>query len=162
MDSIFEIDDNELSNYTTTTVIKLTIQVVGTFFACSFVVYLIARPCFPQTYNFINNSHEHQTPLAAQTYGRISWMWKIFRVSNEDINTYCGMDAIVFLRFLRFGMKVSAVGIFNSAFLIPVSIYGYPKNKESNSACQIVTDVLEKAGIGKLFICRCYEPLGCV
>jgi len=158
MDSVFEIDDDLIGTYTTTKVIQLTFQVVGSFFGILFGVYLFVRPHFPQTYNFINSSDEYRTPLATESYGRISWIWKIFHVSDEDIYTYCGMDAIVFLRFLRFGMKVSAVGIFNSAFLIPVNIYGGCSRDEGDNACRIVTDGLEKAGIGHLAM-NSYELL---
>ena len=148
MDSTFELDDDSLATFTTTRVIQLTLQTVGSFFGILFVVYLCVRPHFPQAYNFINTSDEYRTPLAVESYGRISWISKIFQVSDEDIYTYCGMDAIVFLRFLRFGMKVSAVGIFNSAFLIPVSVHGCPRD-EGGNACVSVTDALEKAGIGE-------------
>ena len=47
-------------------------------------------------------------------------MYKVFKVSDEDIREHCGMDAITTIRVLESGVKLSLVGIFNSFFLFPI------------------------------------------
>ena len=62
-----------------------------------------------------NNSN-----VANESYGPISWMYKIFDVEYTDICDQCGVDAVTTIRLLEYGIKLSMVGVFNSAFLVPV------------------------------------------
>lgn len=48
----------------------------------------------------------------------------MFQFTDEEIFEHCGMSAIVYLRFLRLGFKLSCVGIFNSFILIPSNLHG--------------------------------------
>ena len=150
---MLELEDEDLSNITTSRVIYLTFSVYGSLFAIVFLLYILVRPHFPLTFNFINNSADHTTNLAGDIYGRINWIWKIFQHSDEEIYRDCGMDAIVFLRWLRFGRRVSLVGIFSSLYLIPINFLGCPEDdnfRDFTAECRNVTDLIEKTGIGNV------------
>ena len=98
---------------------------------------------------------EFNTKLAQNHYGHIQWMWKIFSHTDDELYENCGLTAITFLRFLRLGLKISLIGIFNSIFLIPVNYYGCNEdedflsiNPNASVVCSNITDSVEMIGFG--------------
>lgn len=52
--------------------------------------------------------------IANNTYGPISWMYKILDINDTDICEECGVDALTTIRLLDLGVKLSFVGVINS------------------------------------------------
>ncbi len=141
----YEIDE-DIQNSTTGEVIRLTLKIYGSLFACSFGLFVLVRPMFPLCYNFNNSVKEYNTKLARNHYGHIEWIWKIWQYTDDEIAQNCGLTAAIFLRFLRLGVKISIVGILNSIYLIPVNIYGCT---DEDGQCNKLKDV-ERIGLGHL------------
>ena len=66
-----------------------------------------ASPALPQSTSKNNN-------IANNTYGPISWMYKILDINDTDICEECGVDALTTIRLLDLGVKLSFVGVINS------------------------------------------------
>lgn len=115
--------DNSTNTTTTssqTELIKNTCKLYLSIFAALFIVFLLVRTRYPLVYNFKESFPAFRTPVADDSFGALSWMYKVFKVSDEDIREQCGMDAITTIRVLESGVKLSLVGIFNSFFLFPI------------------------------------------
>jgi len=127
-------------------VIGGTLKVYGSIFACLFTAYVVVRPWYPLVYNFTNSIREYNTKISVDHYGHIKWIWKIFRHSDDELFECCGLTAAIYIRFLRMGVKIAAVGIFNSLYLIPVNLTGCTEGDD----CQFVTDRIAKIGLGNV------------
>ena len=92
-------------------------------------------------------SREYNTELSRDHYGHFRWIWKIFQNSDDVLCENCGLTAVIVVRFLRMGIKIAGVGIFNSIYLIPVNYYGCDIETD---VCNIVSDGIERFGIGHL------------
>lgn len=124
------------------------LKIYGSFFAGSFLLYIVIRQRFPLLYNFRNNVTEFNTPLAEKTHGPVRWIWCIFKHSDEEIFQYCGMDGIVLIRILRLGLKMSYVGIFNSIYLFPV--YGVDCKTSQCGQANVEGNPLGKYGLNNV------------
>ena len=122
-------------------------QLYGSIFGISFVLFLIARKKYPVTYAFNSTPYGQNTELSKDAFGFIDWTWKIFRYNDDQIFNSCGFSAIVYLRFLRLGFKLSAWGIFNSIYLIPINIFGC---NDDADACTDLEDVVNRASLGNV------------
>lgn len=92
------------------------------------------------------HNREYNTALSAKNhFGHIKWIWKNFQHSDDEIYENCGLTALVMLRFLRIGVKVSLVGVFNSIYLIPVNLYGCD---DQDVVCNQVVDSIDRIGMG--------------
>lgn len=98
--------DEELAKQTTSEVIASSFKIFGSVFAGIFVLFLFLRVKFPLVYTYNHVTPEYKTPLSANTHGFFKWMYKIFQHTDDEIFENCGMTAIVYLRFLRIGVKV--------------------------------------------------------
>ena len=58
-----------------------------------------------------NNNTE---AVCNNSYGPISWIYKIYDASYDSICDQCGVDAVTTIRLLEMGVKLSLVGVFNS------------------------------------------------
>ena len=115
--------DNSTDMTTTisqTELIKNTCKLYLSIFAALFIVFLLVRSRYPRVYNFKESFPAFRTPVAEDSFGGLSWIHKVFKVSDEDIREHCGMDALTTIRVLESGVKLSLVGIFNSVFLFPI------------------------------------------
>jgi Late exocytosis, associated with Golgi transport len=103
-------------------IIRQTLRLYGCIYLAMFLVFCYVRQKFPKLFN-IRSWVEYgdlKCDLAqTQTYGFISWTWKVFDVDDDQLLTSCGMDALCFLRCLRLGTKLSFVGCINAIWLIP-------------------------------------------
>ena len=76
-------------------------------------------------YNFKKSSTKFDVPVANDSFGSISWVWKVFNITDDDMREQCGMDALAAIRVMQTGVKLSLVGVFNSIFLFPIySMFG--------------------------------------
>mmetsp|Transcript_22933 Transcript_22933/g.48365 ORF Transcript_22933/g.48365 Transcript_22933/m.48365 type:complete len:993 (-) Transcript_22933:374-3352(-) len=114
-------NDNGTSDniLTDTETIRNTCLIYGSIFAALFLVYLFVRSRYPQIYNPKKTYPVLHVPIADDSFGFISWIYNIFEIDSEDIREQCGMDALSTIRILEMGVKLSLVGVFNSAFLAP-------------------------------------------
>ncbi|KAL7542895.1 hypothetical protein ACHAWF_007273 [Thalassiosira exigua] len=102
---------------TETAILQQTCAVYGSASLALFVAFLIVRPLFPRVYNPKKAFPAHRVALADDPFGRLSWTWRVFGASYDDIREQCGMDAVTTVRMLEFGAKASLVCVFNSTFL---------------------------------------------
>ena len=70
----------------------------------------------PNINDDINSSPNNNTAEAVcnNSYGPISWIYKIYDTSYDSICDQCGVDAVTTIRLLEMGVKLSLVGVFNS------------------------------------------------
>lgn len=106
-------------------IIRQTLRLYGSIFLAIFLLFCYVRRKFPKLLN-VRSWVEYgdlQCELAkTQTYGFLSWAWKVFQVDDDQLLQNCGMDAVCFLRCLRLGIKLSLVGCFNAIWLIPTYV----------------------------------------
>lgn len=142
-------------------VITSTFKIYGSIFLVCFAVFLVLRVKFPLVYTYNSRVLNHITPLSKHRYGSLEWIPRVFTYTDDEIFQHCGMAAIVYLRFLRLGFKLSLVGIFNSFFLIPSNLYGcnpssssVPDNVDNSTTtttkdiCNSLSDGVEKIALG--------------
>lgn len=98
-------------------------------------------------YTFNSTPHGEQTELARNRHGVFNWMWNIFKATDDEIFHNCGFSAIVYLRFLRLGFKLSAWGILNSIYLIPINVYGCDAEDDP---CSDLKDAINRASVGNV------------
>ena len=106
-----------------TKIIRDSCKLYLSVFTGLFILFLLVRSLFPRVYNFKKNSTKFYVPVANDSFGSISWLWKIFSISDNDIREQCGMDALTTIRVMQSGVKLSLVGVLNSVFLFPVYSY---------------------------------------
>lgn len=92
----------------------------GSIFCVGFVVYCYVRKRFPRTYAVRQWVPEIRTPAADDQFGYISWLWKVYSFSADELQEIIGLDALCFLRLLNMGFRLACVGAFNSIWLLPV------------------------------------------
>jgi hypothetical protein len=157
MDTIDEVPDS----VTPSGIIESTFKIYGSIFLVLFVVFLFLRTRFAITFTYNSRVYEHMTPLSEHRYGPIRWIYKIFTFTDEQIFDHCGMAAVVYLRFLRFGFKISCVGILNSFYLIPSNLHGCEDDAYNDDGvvnqtysnetfCYDLKDPVEKVALGHL------------
>lgn len=139
--------DEETERRATFEVIWLTMKIYGSAYAIAFCIYVTIRPRFPSTYNFCNSVEKYKNALAVDHHGHFKWIWKNLKHSDDEILENCGLTAAVLLRFLKLGLKIALIGIFNSFFLIPVNIYGC---NDETDVCNDILDGVERIGLGNL------------
>jgi hypothetical protein len=102
-------------------IIRQTLRLYGSMYIAIFLVFCYVRRKFPKLYNVRSWVPELKCELAQQTsFGFFNWAWRVFQVTDEQLLTNCGMDAMCFLRCLRLGTKLSLIGCFNAIWLIPI------------------------------------------
>jgi len=143
-----ELTDEELGKISTTELIASTFKIYGTIFGVCFLVFLILRARFPSVYTFNSIPREGSTnQLALERHGYVEWIWKIFKYTDDEIFQNCGMSAMVYLRFLRLGLKLAAWGVFNSIYLIPINVYGC---RSAEDECTSLSDGVNRASLGNI------------
>ncbi|KAL3942356.1 MAG: hypothetical protein SGARI_000293 [Bacillariaceae sp.] len=83
-------------------------------------MFCILRKKYPKVYDLRNWVESIQSPLAKKQFGFLSWMYKLYLISDTELLDECGMDALCYTRVLEFGVKLSAVGSLMGIILIPV------------------------------------------
>lgn len=101
-------------------VLRNTLKVYGSMFLVFMSVFCWARVRYARVYNVRSWIESLQNKLASTHYGHVEWAWKLWWVSDDDFREACGMDALCFIRILRFGLKISLLGMFNSLWLCPM------------------------------------------
>ncbi|CAB9506136.1 CSC1-like protein [Seminavis robusta] len=150
-DSVMDESLTSDDNVTTTTsvyeedivLLRDTFALYGSLFLAGFFffcwarlkypdVYLVRRPNEQQNQNAQEEyQHYHQrprvdpsvyTPLASNSYGFLSWTWKLFAIPDDILMQECGLDALCYLRLCSMGYRLSLTGMFTALWLMPVYI----------------------------------------
>jgi len=140
---------------TPTQLIADTFKIYGSIFAICFTIFVFLRLKFPLTYTSNSQLLSQVTPLASDASVQsgiiIAWIPKIFRYTDDELFEHCGMSAVVYLRFLLLGVKISAVGVLNSVYLFPVDMYGCNSSSSSGGneeECVNLEDVIDRMSLG--------------
>lgn len=152
MTSDFEAVRRQLTNTTVgvggsndSEVIRDTLRLYGSIFLCLFLAFCFLRQWFPRFYNVRSWAPRVKTELADEQYGLIDWIWKVWRVSSDEIRDECGLDALCYLRVLQFGFRLSCIGAFNSIWLLPVY-----STAEDSIETQHVIDGVAQVSVGNV------------
>ena len=100
--------------------LRNTLRVYGSIFLVLLLLFCFLRRKYPRAYNLRSWIEENKTVLADEQFGFLSWMWRLFFVSDSDMLDECGMDALCYTRVLEFGLKLSIFGMLNAFWLMPV------------------------------------------
>jgi hypothetical protein len=98
-----------------------------------FIAFEIIRRRFQRAYYCRERSAETICPPVEAVKKQMSlfaWVKLLWTTSDEVLITYCGLDTLFYLRFLRICEKIAGVAILMSSVLFPVYYYG--KDKSSN------------------------------
>ena len=133
--------DGHHPELTDSLLLRYTLRLYGTAFCVMFCTFLVLRKHCPRTFNVRSWAPNIQCDLAheALTWGYLEWMWKVYWIPDDDFREQCGLDALCYLRALRFGVRVSCVGIFNSIWLLAV----YGTSEESTETKGITDKIVE-------------------
>jgi calcium permeable stress-gated cation channel len=104
----------------TTQILRNSLRLYGSLFAVGFISYCFLRKRIPRTFAVRQWIPQHKTPLAQDQFGYISWIWKVYSFSEDDLLDTIGLDALCFLRVLNMGFRLSCIGVCNSIWLFPV------------------------------------------
>jgi hypothetical protein len=114
-------ENDGLITSTDTDIIRKSLRVYGSVYLTFLILFCLLRPRYPKLFNLRSWVSERKCELAqTQTYGLISWAWKVFKVTDDELLDQCGMDALCFLRSLRVGAKLCFFGSLNSFYLMPL------------------------------------------
>ena len=114
-------------------IISSTFRLYGSLYLLFFFAFCFLRKRFPRFYNVRSWIPEIRTEMASNAeYGFFSWCWKIHKISDEDLLETSGMDAMCYLRCLRFGAKLSLLGSINAAWLVPLFLTSKPSPETAN------------------------------
>ena len=80
--------------YNDAATIRNTLRIYGTLFVVLLLLFCFLRKKFQRAYNVRSWVEDIQTPLAERQYGFLSWMWKVYLVSDSEMLDECGMDAL--------------------------------------------------------------------
>lgn len=100
--------------------LKNSLIVYGSLFALGFTVYCYVRKRIPRTYAVRQWVTSIKTPLADNQFGYVSWVWKVYSFSADELIETVGLDGLCFLRLMSMGFRFACVGACNSIWLFPV------------------------------------------
>jgi Late exocytosis, associated with Golgi transport len=90
-----------------TQILRDSMRVYGSLFAFGLVIYCYLRKRIPRTFAVRQWIPEHKTPLAQNQFGYVSWIWKVYSFSEDDLLATISLDALCFLRVLNMGFRLS-------------------------------------------------------
>ena len=124
-----EMNDDEWNpnNLSDGVFIRQTLNLYGSIFLVSLVLFCVVRKLFPKPYNlrsgWISEDRVKSNLLAKnpEKFGWISWMWKVCLVSDVELTDECGMDALCVSRVLEWGTRLTLFGsLVGCLLLMPV------------------------------------------
>jgi hypothetical protein len=101
-------------------VLRETFLLYGPLFVVIWLLFCFVRRRFPRAYSVRRWQQTLKCSLASDPHGFFSWPWHLYKVTDDEILKQCGMDALCLLRVLRFGFRISVMGIVLSIFLLPI------------------------------------------
>lgn len=115
-------DEDDIVTSNDSQIIRNTLRIYGSIYFGCFLLFAFLRRRYNRLFNVRSWSTKHKSSIADREYsGYFSWIWEVFTMySDDEIMDDCGLDAICFLRALRFGRRLCYVGCFNAVWLIPM------------------------------------------
>ena len=111
-----------------------TLRLWGCIYVGAVLLFCFLRQRYNRFYNIRSWVTKFECQLAKQEYSFFSWIWKVYEVTEEEIFHERGLDILCFIRAMRFGIKLGALGTLNSFWLIP--IYATAKDSEETDYIQ--------------------------
>ena len=105
-------------------VLVSSLRLYGVIFLVNMMLFSILKKHYPRAFNVRSWAPGLSSELSQRTHGYVDWLWTLFRISDDEIRRDCGLDALTYLRALRFGTRVAMVGTFNAIFLMTVYATG--------------------------------------
>lgn len=137
------MDDDDGDSPTDSRLVRQTLRLYGSIYGGSLLLFLLFRRLFPRAFNIREWSSTQKSKIASFKYANdVSWLWQVFQVSDIELHEHCGMDAVCFLRALRFGRKLTIMGCLQAIYLIPI-YYTADRNSEKDIFAKISIDNLE-------------------
>lgn len=114
-------DGTESTNkFVSSIVINLAVAVVA------LGLFSFLRPRLKQIYSPRQLLLDVMFPLGKLPNSFFAWIIPAFIASDDDVFYYAGIDALVYMRFLRLGVKISLVMMpYGIAVLLPLNYYGH-------------------------------------
>ena len=100
--------------------LQITCAVYGGMMLVGWIAFEALRGRYPLAYSTRARKPETRTPLQQGSFGFLGWIKPTLAVSDEEVIEYCGLDALMFLRFQRLCLKVASLGILTSILVLPV------------------------------------------
>eukprot|EP00961_Rhodomonas_salina_P106549 1434793-Rhodomonas_salina.2 len=127
------------------TALQAVLVVYGGLFIVLLLFFSFVRTRFPRLYNPRNTFTYLNCELATRKFGFLSWIPGVMGMTDREIFEQCGMDAICFVRMLRFGLKVSCVACCNAVWLMPTY-----RTSPAHPSTKDVTDSLDKLSVANV------------
>jgi hypothetical protein len=136
---------------TQTEILQTSCKIFFSIYAALFLLYVFLRPKFPQLYNIKRFYPKLNTAIAQESYGHVSWMWKVvFNFNYDEISSQCGMDAVTTIRLLELGVKLSLVAVCNSVYLMPIYKWGWLGVSSSSGTSSSLSDPVVEVSLSNL------------
>lgn len=110
------------STFNDSQVLRNSIFLYGGLLVLILIYFGWARRQFPKLYNLRSWVTKIHTELADDQFGFLSWLWRVYMITDDEIMQECGLDAACFIRLIQMGFHLSMVGCFNALWLIPVYV----------------------------------------
>lgn len=110
-------EDGEEEVVSDSQVLKETFMIYGPLFAAFWLLFCCLRK--RKAFNLRSWVPALQCDLAKEQYGFLSWTWRVYGVSDDEILNQCGMDALCLFRAVCYAEKLSILGVLISVFLLP-------------------------------------------
>lgn len=137
--SVFTTDSDVLRN---------TFLVYGSMLLIIGLVFCTLRQIFPRPFTIRQWVPQLQSPLAAQRYGFLSWIWYLnTQITEDEILEHCGLDALCFLRTLTMGYKLCKMGAFQAIWLMPLYATSVPDHDARDPIVRITASPVPAGSI---------------
>jgi calcium permeable stress-gated cation channel len=114
-----------------TAVLLNTMLIYGIMLVIFSLLFCWLRLRYPRVYNIRDWVKDIRCKLAMNQFGFFTWIWELNDIPDKAFMEQCGMDALCFIKILRWAFKVAAVSAFNALWLIPV--YGSSEESEETA-----------------------------
>lgn len=113
-------EDDDYVTSTDSQIVIETLRIYGSLYIACLILYAFLRRRYTRLFNIRSWVPEQRCDIAQREYGLFSFLWEVFKVEDEELMLQCGLDALAFVRALRFGRKLTIFGMVNALWLLPL------------------------------------------
>ncbi|OQR90886.1 hypothetical protein THRCLA_09167, partial [Thraustotheca clavata] len=113
-------DNSTGTDLTSSATVLTSMKIYFSILLCGIVLFEYFRKFNPLMFSTRHRNASYATNFSGAKYGFLGWVLPVITVSDDEIIEHCGLDALVLLRFIRLGRKLSSCGILLSVILFPV------------------------------------------
>lgn len=117
-------EDNDTSTAISASSLALTLAIYGSIMIVGWLIFECVRDKHRLTYSTRDRKADTRVPLSQASYGLFGWIKPTTSLSDEEVIEYCGLDALMFLRFQRLCIKVALGAVALSILVLPVYATG--------------------------------------